>query len=362
MDYYGWRPYVSVAKRRANAVREMKKLRQKGSKIEPVVIEGRKIVRTFWGEAWCNHLQQFSDFANRLPRGRTYVRNGSVCHLAIEKGKISAIVSGSELYHVEVKITPLTANKWKRLRKQCSGQIGSMLELLQGRFSDNVMGIVTDRHQGLFPQPKEIKLSCDCPDWAVMCKHVAAVLFGIGARLDQQPELLFLLRNVEHEQLINAELDVLTATSGTGKRRRLDNQNLSELFGVAIDGSHGRGRSKKPTVKKSAGATAMVNKKNTNQSVRKSNGHGKNKLPNMPVKAAKKKAFTPTAAAIHQLRKRFCMHQSQFAKLLGVSPPTVSNWENGSGKLNLRQHTMKALNEAAKLSSVQATRRLRRYR
>ena len=130
MSYGGWPPYVPVAQRRAKAAKAINKLRKKVMEIEPVEVEGRKIARTFWGQAWCNHLEKFSDYENRLPRGRTYVRNGSVCHLAISRGKVEAIVSGSELYRVNINITPLSANKWKNVREQCAGQIGSMLELL----------------------------------------------------------------------------------------------------------------------------------------------------------------------------------------------------------------------------------------
>jgi len=314
MSYGEWSTYVSVARRRAKAAKEINKLRKKGMDIEPIEVEGRKIARTFWGEAWCNHLEKFSDYENRLPRGRTYVRNGSVCHLAISKGKVEAIVSGSKLYRVNINISPLSVRKWKNLRKQCTGQIGSMLELLQGRFSDNVMEIVTDQNQGLFPRPSEIKLACDCPDWAEMCKHIAAVLYGVGARLDHQPELLFLLRNVDHEELITAELDIQSATSREGKRRRLAGADLSDVFGVDME-----------------------------EPVRKS-----------------KKAFMPTAAAVIRLRKRFGMNTSQFAKLVGVSPPTITNWENGSGKLNLRQHTLAALTRVVELTQEQAERELTR--
>ena len=186
MSYYGWRPYVSVAQRRAKALRKMEKLRKQGRNIQPVEVEGRTIARSFWGKAWCEHLESFSDFENRLPRGRTYVRNGSVCHLAIEAGRIEAMVSGSELYKVTIKIKPLKPAVWKAIKKQCSGQIGSMLELLQGRLSDHVMSIVTDRKKGLLPLPGQIELGCNCPDWAVMCKHVSAVLYGIGNRLDSR--------------------------------------------------------------------------------------------------------------------------------------------------------------------------------
>ena len=320
MSYDGWAPYVPVAKRRANAAREIKKLRKKGMVIEPIEIQGRKIARTFWGEAWCSHLEKFSDYANRLPRGRTYVRNGSVCHLAISKGKVEAIVSGSSLYKINIDIAPLPTKKWKSVSKQCAGQIGSMLELLQGRFSDNVMAIVTDKNNGLFPSPSEIGLSCNCPDWAGMCKHIAAVLYGVGARLDNQQELLFLLRNVDHEELITAELDLQSATSGKGKRRRLAGADLADVFGVEME------EPIKPVRKRST---------------------------------ARKKTFTPTAAAVRKLRQKFGMNASQFAKLVGVSPPTVTNWESGSGKLNLRQRTMDALTGVTELTPEQAMRKLR---
>ena len=252
MSYGEWQPYVSVAQRRARAAREMKKLRSRGMDVEPIEIQGRKIAHTFWGNAWCKHLEQFSDFANRLPRGRTYVRNGSVCHLAIKQGKVEAIVSGSELYKVTIDIAPLSSARWKNVRKQCAGQIGSMLELLQGHLSSQVMGVVTNPARGLFPQPGDIKLHCDCPDWADMCKHVAAVLYGVGARLDKKPELLFMLRKVDHEALISAELDMQTATTGQGKRRRLANQDLSNMFGIEIEGITPPAKKRKTTTENRA--------------------------------------------------------------------------------------------------------------
>ncbi len=232
---WGWPRYVPVAERRAKAALQMLARRKKGIIDQPVVIEGRKIARTFWGEAWCSHLEKFSDYENRLPRGRTYVRNGSVCHLTISKGKVEALVIGSDLYKVSINIKPLSQKRWQQIQKRCAGQIGSMLELLQGRLSNNVMGIVTDKENGLFPSPREIELGCDCPDWAEMCKHVAAVLYGVGARLDHHPELLFELRNVDQQDLITAELEIESATSSQGKRRRLAGAGLSDVFGVDIE-------------------------------------------------------------------------------------------------------------------------------
>jgi uncharacterized Zn finger protein len=228
-------------------------LRKRGVDIQPVVIEGRKIARTFWGRAWCDHLESFSDYSNRLPRGRTYVRNGSICHLVIDKGKIEALVSGTAIYNVAVHIKTLSTQKWNAVKKRCAGRIGSLLELLQGNLSDNVMTIVTDRRNGLFPLPEEISLSCDCPDWAVMCKHVAAVLYSVGARLDQQPEMLFGLRGVNHQELVDADAEIAVATATrSGTSVRLEADDLSEIFGIDIPAQEGEPAARKSAKKKSA--------------------------------------------------------------------------------------------------------------
>lgn len=251
---YGWRPYVSVGQRRAQARTEMNALRTKGVDVQPVVIDGRKIAKTFWGEAWCDHLESFSDYANRLPRGRTYVRNGSVCHLEIKKGEILAKVSGSDLYNIHIQIKTLPPKKWKDIKTRCSGQVGSLLELLQGKLSGHVMQVVTNRNEGLFPLPGEISLDCDCPDWAVMCKHVAAVLYGVGARLDQQPELLFKLRGVDHEELIAADAEAaVSAATSRGKSKRLAGDDLSDVFGIDLETSDDAKTTKKPRKKAAKG-------------------------------------------------------------------------------------------------------------
>ena len=234
--YGGFAPYVSVAERRRKAAKKMEALRKKGLDIQPITIEGRKIAKSFWGEAWCEHLESFSDYENRLPRGRTYVRNGSVCHLVVSKGEIVAKVSGSELYDVKVTIKTLAATKWQGVKRQCGGRIGSLLELLQGRLSDEVMSVVTHRSEGLFPLPGEISLRCSCPDSARMCKHVAAVLYGVGARLDNKPELLFLLRGVDHEELIAADAEkALAAATTRGKSKRLTAGALGDVFGIDLE-------------------------------------------------------------------------------------------------------------------------------
>ena len=235
MSWYGdYKPYVPVAQRRAQAAREVARRLKKGEKIAPVVIEGRKIAATFWGEAWCQNLEGYSDFDSRLPRGRTYVRNGSVVHLAIEPGRIKALVSGSSLYEVEVEIAAIPRSAWQALKRQCAGQMGSLVELLQGKLSQAVMAKVTDRDGGLFPKPKEMKMSCTCPDYAGMCKHIAAVMYGVGNRLDSAPQLLFQLRSVDHKELIDQAIPT-TPTARPGQAPQIAAADLSAIFDIEID-------------------------------------------------------------------------------------------------------------------------------
>ncbi len=234
-DYYGFRPYVSVGARRAQAARELTKLQKKGRKISPVVIEGRTIAETFWGEAWCDNLERYSDFANRLPRGRSYVRNGSVVDLQVGPGSVTALVSGSTMYDVRVTVGPVSRARWSAICKDCSGAIDSLVELLQGRFSKGVMTRLCEEKTGLFPSPNDLLFTCSCPDWASMCKHVAAVLYGIGARLDRHPELLFTLRKVDQRDLIaKAGSDLSKKGRRPAGGKVLASEDLSEVFGIEI--------------------------------------------------------------------------------------------------------------------------------
>jgi uncharacterized Zn finger protein len=235
MGYYEWRPYVSVEQRRRKAEKTLAGLRKKGQPVSPVRIEGRTIARSFWGKSWCTNLEHYSDFASRLPRGRSYVRNGSVLDLQIARGEVRAMVSGSELYTVQVDIAPATAKRWKAICRDCAGSIDSLVELLQGRLSERVMDRVCREDDGLFPAPREIDLSCSCPDWADMCKHVAAVLYGIGARLDSSPELLFKLRGVDETELLaNADRHIPLKTPASAGAKVLDDGDAAALFGLEM--------------------------------------------------------------------------------------------------------------------------------
>jgi len=224
---------VPVAQRRAKAAKHGQKLEKNGGALSPVTIAGRAIASTFWGKAWCAHLEAFSDYANRLPRGRTYVRNGSVVDLQIAPGKITAQVMGSRLYREAIVINPLAPQRWAAIKAECAGKIDSLVGLLQGRLSDAVMRVITDRERGLFPAPAEIAMECSCPDSASLCKHLAAVLYGVGARLDAQPELLFVLRGVDHLELIGAAADA-PALAGGGAGA-MDAAQMADVFGIEID-------------------------------------------------------------------------------------------------------------------------------
>jgi uncharacterized Zn finger protein len=235
MSFYNWRPYVPVAARRVNALREMERLRKKGHPVSPVILRGRVIAQSFWGRSWCENLERYSDYANRLPRGRTYVRNGSVVDLQIRPGQVEAQVSGSSLYTVRIDVSPVPRTRWSAICKDCAGGIDSLVELLQGHLSKGVMQRICQQRTGLFPSPQEIKLACSCPDWASMCKHVAAVLYGVGARLDERPELLFALRKVDQQDLIaRAGKNVPLTRKGPAAAKVLDAESLSDVFGIEM--------------------------------------------------------------------------------------------------------------------------------
>lgn len=421
MGWGRWAPYVPVAKRRAGARKKMDQIRKEGKEIFPVTIEGRKIARTFWGEAWCEHLEKFSDFENRLPRGRTYVRNGSVCHLEIAGGLVTALVSGSELYTVKVTIKKLGETVWASLKRRCAGQIGSLLELLQGRLSKGVMEIVTDRTGGLFPLPGEMGFSCSCPDWAVMCKHVAAVLYGVGARLDERPELLFLLRGVDQEELISTGAGLVGEGAGKGTgRRRIEEGALGEVFGIELSGGKEasgaagvpervakettpkappRAEENPPNKPKVQSAKPAAEKAPARTGPPKTGKAGPQKVspgavpktvdkvrPKTPAatKPGARRAAPPAAPGagprktpeagpsgplmggvtgedVARLRKTFGMLPREFAELLGVSVQTVANWEaKGASPLTMHSRPRAAWEKASRMSKGAAWKALSR--
>jgi uncharacterized Zn finger protein len=325
MSFYTWKPYVSVAQRRANAEKQIKKLAKTGN-AEPVCIQGRTIAGSVWGKGWCTHLEKHSDFENRLPRGRSYVRNGSVYHLAVKAGRIEARVMGSAPYEVAIHIDVLKPAAWKALKSQCAGEIGSLLELLQGRVSDRIMSIVTDRDTGLFPKPGEMTFDCSCPDWAGMCKHVAAVLYGVGHRLDTQPALLFQLRGVNASELITESLSIPRGTAAPDQNELADDA-LERIFGVEIDDG---------IASAVASTTPHPTKTRAAKTRTKPKAASRKKLVKHPE-------FRPSARSVRRLRKQLGLSVSAFAKRLSVSAASVNRWETEPGPLQLQARCLAAL-------------------
>ncbi len=354
MSWHSFRPYVSASERRAKAKKKIAAMQAKGRDIRPLgeLTHRAKIATSFWGRAWCQHLEAFSDYENRLPRGRAYARNGSVCHLGIAPGRIDALVQGSELYEISIAISPLDAKKWERIQSRCQGRIASLIKLLRGEISDEIMTVVTDRDTGLFPLPKEIKMSCSCPDWAGLCKHLAAVLYGVGARLDTEPALLFTLRQVDHQALITtAAADTLT--TGGSRRKRLDAGTVSAIFGEDFE--------EEPSTPAPATPPRKETRLPTPRPARISSPPKAAKAPTpkvpppakksprratprkTPKKPAASEPLEATAAAVRALRARLGLSRSTFAARLRVPVATVARWERASGPLQWPAATARKL-------------------
>ncbi len=314
MSYGSWKPYVPVARQRAQAEKAVAKAKKAGQAMQPVLIEGRAIARTFWGKAWCDNLEAYSDYENRLPRGRAYVRHGSVIDLKIEPGKVKARVMGSRLYQIEIGIAAVPDAHWKSLADECTGSIASLVELLQGKLSKAVMERICQPKTGLFPAPKDIRLDCSCPDWATMCKHVAAVLYGVGARLDEQPDLLFTLRQVDASDLVTqaAELPVRTKKAPP-KARVLADAELADVFGIEMAAVGAPPVTKKKTATRgtkspesaaSAGATSRKKAATVKATETAVARPGKTKTPSTPKPPPRRKAAkSAIAGTTHSARR-----------------------------------------------------------
>lgn len=264
MGYYGFPKYVSVAEKRAKAEKKLKQLKRKHPDISPVVIQGKALASSWWGKAWNQNLEGYADFANRLGRGRSYVRHGAVLDLKVEAGKVTALVIGSEPYpyKVSVRIRAISVPNWLALKEAAVGTMDSVQDLMAGRMPKAVGELLTQKGKGLFPTPKEISFTCSCPDSASMCKHVAACLYGVGARLDEDPSLLFLLRKVELQELITEKM---TRARGTLRRKAVKKtdkalkktEGLSELFGIDLGDGEAPPAVSKKTAASKAGARAQ---------------------------------------------------------------------------------------------------------
>lgn len=238
MSYYGFPKYVSVEEKKNKAIKTIEKLKKKNKVIEPVIIEGRTLAKTWWGKSWNENLESYADYSNRISRGRSYVRNNSVLDLKISKGKVSALVQGSSArpYQVEISVDTLSKEKWNKVSELCHRRIDTLEQLVKGKFPKELEVLFTEKKYGLFPSPKEIHFDCSCPDWATMCKHVAAVLYGIGARLDSNPMLFFDLRDIDSSELVkksmDSKLENMLKNADNKSKREIAQEDVFNVFGI----------------------------------------------------------------------------------------------------------------------------------
>lgn len=238
MSNYGYPKYQSVAEKKEKARKSLVKLKKKNPDIEPVIIEGTKLAKSWWGKSWNENLESYADYENRITRGKSYVRNNAVLDLKISKGIIEAKVQGSRAkpYDVEIQIEPLSSEKWEQVTELCNHRIDSLEQLIEGKFPKELEVLFTDRKYGMFPSPEEIYFDCSCPDWASMCKHVAATLYGIGARLDINPMLFFELRDLDGQKLIRKSMDQklesMMKNAGKKSKREIPDKDISDIFGL----------------------------------------------------------------------------------------------------------------------------------
>jgi len=344
-----WYPrYVPVDAQRARTVSEINRLLARGVKLQPVELRGRTVARNFWGTRWCAHIESFSEYAARLAHGRAYLRNGCVCHLSIAPGGVDAMVIGSALYHVSLRIRPLKRAAWLAIATACAARIGSMQELRQGRFSDDIAEIVTDRDSGVFPQPQGMVASCECGDGPTMCKHAAAVLSGIGSRLDDSPELLFLLRGVDETELLAAEpaapRDRVAAggleASPTNGAPVLSAADSSAVNAPVAAQSKAFPAAGAPRSSDSAAVSRQLKKTLTYRPPAPTAARRRPTPADLADKAA---GFLPTGAMVAALREQCGCSVAEFADLIQVTETTVRRWEATRGPLNLRARPWEAL-------------------
>ncbi len=329
--YYFSQPETKAQKHR-KALKAVAKLSKTINNIQHIDAFNGAIAKTFWGKSWCDNLERYADYGNRLPRGRSYLRAGCVCHLALEQGKITAKISGSSssIYTVTVSLTPVKAAIWENLCHACVGKTGTLLELLKGKISKEIMELMCHEEHGLFPQEDELLFTCSCPDGAYMCKHVAAALYGIGRRLDTEPEILFTLRGVSAKDLIGEQLDFNNDVTNDEI-----NQDLGALFGIDLDMSNAPPIPEPEPIKTTTKKPKKTTKKPTKAAIKKI--------------AARFDVAKATGDDIRALRLACDLSLEQFAHAADVTPATVKRWEKIDIPIQLRyaqRQRIKSLHDA----------------
>ncbi|MBO4336878.1 MAG: hypothetical protein J5842_02240 [Lachnospiraceae bacterium] len=221
------------------AMASVRRAGKKGKDYEPVICRNKRgaLCNSWWGQAWCDNLERYADYASRLDRGRSYVRSGTIIDLKIDGGKVTAKVQGRRRtpYKVEVRVGRLSEENCQKIIDRCIRRIESLETLAKGEFPEELKELFTE-DGALFPTPKEISFSCSCPDWAMMCKHVAAVMYGIGLRFDENPFYFFKLRGIDPDRFIDVavenRVERMLANADVVSDRIIEDADFTELFGV----------------------------------------------------------------------------------------------------------------------------------
>jgi uncharacterized Zn finger protein len=296
MGFWDFPRYVCKAEKQAKAAKKLEQLKKKRD-VKPVILQGSAIARTWWGKSWNRNLERYADYSNRIGRGRSYVRHGAVLDLQINPGEVRALVQGSRSrpYEIVITIKKLNKNLWHTISAECGGKLDSLQELLTGSFPASLGDIFMRQDAGLFPGPKEISLECSCPDWAGMCKHIAASLYGVGARLDEDPSLFFTLRGVDMGELVarsvTKKAERLLETASQKSSRIMENVDLSGMFGIELSegaGSPGEMPGREPVTGFVKKVPAAMKKKSAGKKSAKKNAS--KKAPSRKKATASKKA------------------------------------------------------------------------
>ena len=351
-----WYPrYLSIGARRARALPEMLRLRERGVHVQPIETTGQIIAQRFWGRRWCDRLDSFTAHDNHLPLGRSLVRNGSVCHLEIRPGALEAMVAGSALFRVVVRIPTTEPAAWQALARTCAGRVGSLQDLLRGALPDGVIEAVAGPERGLLPSRSELDPHCGCGDGAALCRHAAAALYGVGRRLDAAPELLFRLRGVDETDLLAAA----TASPASATRARTVAQRLPAepaatepaaaqpapghpvtAMPAAAEPAPGHPAAARPAAAKPAPVHEAAARPAASRPAPPESAALREPGPAVEREAS---GFHPTGDLIRRLRRTSGFSVTEFAELLQVSTATVRRWEGASGSLTLRSGPRDAL-------------------
>lgn len=235
--------YISISDQKAMALKSKKRLEKNLNRsLEPIILASTKLATSWWGKMWNTNLERYAEYSNRIGRGKTYVKNELVIDLQIEESKVFAYVQGKrrDPYQIAIYIDPTKPGLIEQIKEKCQGKLDTVEELLEGKFSKEISSIFMIQGAGLFPEPKEIKFRCSCPDYTSCCKHVSAVLYGIGSKLDVNPLLFFTLRGINLDDflkdvIISKTENILDKGIKCKSKRIIDNANIEDLFDIDLD-------------------------------------------------------------------------------------------------------------------------------